>query len=65
LIDDDYDIAFDLCLVPISRRKFVVVFNASFFSKYKERTSHNMLCLMLEPRFKNLYLFIFVAMKKM
>jgi hypothetical protein len=51
-----------LCLLPISRRKFVVFWNF-VFSKYEEKTSHNMLCLMLDLRFKNLH-YIYIGHEK-
>ncbi len=54
-----------LCLLPILGKKFVVFWNASFFSKYEKKTSHNMLCLMLDRRLKNLHLiFYFIGHEK-
>jgi hypothetical protein len=46
------------CLLPISRRKFVVFWNSFLFKKrkYEERKFHNVLCLMLNPRFNNFHL---------
>jgi hypothetical protein len=59
LIDDDLKIAFVLFLFAINlyRRNFVVFGIISFFFKdnMKRKKSHNMLCLMLNPRFKSLH----------
>jgi hypothetical protein len=49
-----------ICLLPILRGKFVVFWIFSFLSKKKyEKQFHNMLCLMLDLRFKNLGLLSF------
>jgi hypothetical protein len=47
-------------LFPISEWKFVLFLNLFFFLKrYEERNIHNMLLLILNPRFKNLCLISF------
>jgi len=45
-----------ICLLPISRRKFVVFWKVSFLKKEMKRKFHNMLCLTLNPRFNNFHL---------
>jgi hypothetical protein len=46
-----------ICLLPISRRKFVVFWNSFLLKKrYEERKFHNVLCLMLNPRFNIFHL---------
>jgi hypothetical protein len=60
LIDDDYgNIAFELFLFTTNMKKEVCDVLKSFLSllrRYEERKSHNMLCLMLDSRFKSLCL---------
>jgi hypothetical protein len=55
LIENDYGIAFEfIFLLSISREKFMVFLNISFFLKrYGKKKSHNILCLMLDPKFKS------------
>jgi hypothetical protein len=66
LIDDDYGIALNcLCLLPTLEGKFVVFWILFYFLKYEDKKTHNMLSLMLDPKFKNLCLiFYFVGRKK-
>jgi len=59
LIDDDYGIAFDLFLFATNIKKEVcIVLKIFLFKKrrYEKRKSHNMLYLMLDPRFKSFHL---------
>jgi hypothetical protein len=60
LIDDEYgNIAFELFLFATNIKKEVCDVLKSFFSllrRYEERKSHNMLCLMLDSRFKSISL---------
>jgi hypothetical protein len=68
LIDDDYGIAFELSLFITNIKKKVCDVLESFHSfsrKYKEKKTHNMLCLIIDPKLKNLHLvFLLLAMKK-
>jgi hypothetical protein len=54
LIDDDYGIAFDLFLFATNIKKEVCIVLKIFL--FKKRKSHNMLYLMLDPRFKSFHL---------
>ncbi len=47
-----------ISLLPISKRKSVAFWNSFLFKKrkYEERKFHNVLCLMLNPRFNNYHL---------
>jgi hypothetical protein len=47
-----------ICLAFNIRKKVCVIFNSflSFLKKFDERKTHNMLALMLDPRFKSLQL---------
>jgi len=59
LIDDDIGIVFELSLFAINIEKEVCVVLKSFLfvlKKYEKEKYHNMLCLMLDPIFKNLCL---------
>jgi hypothetical protein len=59
LIDDDFGIPFELSLFVSNIRKEVCgVWDSflSFLRKFEKRKVHNMLSLMLDPRFKNLCL---------
>jgi hypothetical protein len=59
LIDDDFGIAFELTLFAINIRKEVcdvLKLFLSFFLKYEEKNSLNVLYLMLDQRFKSLCL---------
>jgi hypothetical protein len=56
LIDDDYRITFELSLFASNiKRKVcgVLDYFLSFLRKIEERKAHNMLSLMLDPKFKN------------
>ncbi len=57
LMNDDFGIVFELSLCAINIKVCVALESfLSFFFKHEEKKSHNMLCLMLDPRFKNLHL---------
>ncbi len=59
LIDDDSRIAFELFLYASNiKREVYGVFYwfLSFFLNFEERKAHNMLSLMLDPKFKNFHL---------
>jgi hypothetical protein len=63
LIDDDYVVAQELSLLASNiRRKVRGLLNGflSFFKKYEGNKTHNMLSLMLDPRFKSLRLISFL-----
>jgi hypothetical protein len=59
------DVAFQcICLVSNIRKEAYEVFDSffSFLKKFDERKTHNMLVLMLDPRFKSLHLvFSFIS----
>jgi hypothetical protein len=60
----NYTIILELFLVASNIKKVYGVLDSflSFLRKYEERKAHNMLLLMLDPRFKNLHLvFSFVG----
>jgi hypothetical protein len=63
LIDDDFEIAFELFLNFISniRREVCGVLDSflSFKNKYEEKHAHNMLSLMLNVKLKNICLVFF------
>jgi len=59
LIDDDSIIANALALMASNiRREVCGVLDSflSFLMKYKNKKSHNMISLMLDPRFKNFHI---------
>jgi hypothetical protein len=68
LIDDDYGIAFELSLFITNIKKEICDVLESFpsFSRtYKKKKTHNMLCLILDPKLKSLHLvFLLLAVKK-
>jgi hypothetical protein len=56
LIDDDFRIAFELSLFASNIRREVcgvLDFFLSFLRKFEEKKAHNMLSLMLDPKFKS------------
>jgi hypothetical protein len=69
LINDDFGITFELSLFASNIKKEVCgVWDSflSFLRKFEKRKAHNMLSLMLDPRFKNLCLvFLLLAKKKL
>jgi hypothetical protein len=68
LIDNDYEIAFKFFIFVTNINKEVSSVLKSFFilkKRYEEKKSHNMLCLMLDFKFRNLHLiFSFIGYKK-
>jgi hypothetical protein len=59
LMEEDFDVALELICFAFNIRKEVCgVLNSflSFSKKFNERKTHNMLALMLDPRFKSLRL---------
>jgi len=50
-----------ICLACNIRKEVCEVLDnfLSFLNKFDERKAHNMLALMLDPRFKNLHLILF------
>jgi hypothetical protein len=61
-----YGIAFELYMfITNIKKECCGILEWFIFSKYEERTPHNMLCLMLDLRFKNLCLkYIFIGHEK-
>ncbi len=58
-MEEDFDVAFELIYLALNIRKEVCgIFNSflSFLKKFDERKTHNMLVLMLDPRFKSFQL---------
>jgi hypothetical protein len=67
LINDDSVVALELSTLTFSTTREVCgVFNGflSFFKKYEEDKTHNMLSLMLNSRFKNIRLAYFIGKKR-
>ncbi len=69
LMEEDSSVVFELiCLVFNSITKVCTILDSflSFLKKFNERKTHNMLVLMLDPRFKSLCLVFFslVVIKK-
>ncbi len=67
LIDDDFGIAFELFWFDTNIKKEACGILESLFSFlriYEKRKSHNMLCLMLNPKFKSLCLISSLLVKK-
>jgi hypothetical protein len=67
LINDDYGIDFELFLFTSNIRKEVCgVFYSflSFLGNFEERKAHNMLSLMVDPRFKSFRLIYFFVGRK-
>jgi hypothetical protein len=58
LMEEDSSI---ICLTSNIRKEVCMVLNSfiSFLKKYEEKKTHNMLSLMLDPRFENLHLVSF------
>ncbi len=59
IMEEDFDVAFELIYLALNIRKEVCgIFNSflSFLKKFDERKTHNMLVLMLDPRFKSFQL---------
>ncbi len=56
LMDDDFGIAFELCLLTSNIKKLCSVFDSflSFLRRYEKLKTHNMFSLMLDSQFKNL-----------
>jgi hypothetical protein len=62
LIDNDFGIDFKLYLFATNIKRVVCDVLEYFFLKKKIiKKSHKMLCLMLDPEFKNLYLIFFIV----
>jgi hypothetical protein len=62
LMEENFDVAFELiCLAFNIRKEVCGIFNSflSFLKKFDERKTHNMLVLMLDPRFKSFQLVFF------
>jgi hypothetical protein len=63
LVEEDSSMALELiCLTSNIRKKVFMVLNSflSFLKKYEKIIIHNMLSLMLDPRFENLHLVFFL-----
>ncbi len=60
-MEDNFDVTCELICLASSNRKKVCEVPYSFISlkKFDEKKTHNMLALMLDPRFKNLCLVLF------
>ncbi len=59
LMEDEFNLANELTLLASNIRKEVcdvLNFFLSFLRKYKEKKAHNMVPLMLDPRFKSLHI---------
>jgi hypothetical protein len=64
LINDDYVVALELSMFTFNTKREVCgVFNGflSFFLKYEKDKTHNMLFLLLDPRFKKFKLISFIG----
>jgi len=65
-MDDDSIVSAELYLLPSNTRKEVINvldFFLSFLRVYDKRKSHNMIFLMLDPRYKNLRKCIIICWK--
>ncbi len=59
LMKEEFSVVLELiCLTSKSKKEVCIVLDSflSFLTKYKEKKTHNILSLMLNPRFKNLCL---------
>jgi hypothetical protein len=61
-MEEDFGVALEfICLASNIRKEVCEILDSflSFLKKFDERKTHNMLALLLDPRFKNLYLVYF------
>jgi len=63
LVDDDYGLDIELGIFAKNMEEVIGVINSflSFLTIYDEKITHNMLTLMLDPRFKSL-IFYFILL---